>query len=196
MFIANNAFAARLGVARARIATIYTYAAITDPLPKEDLERLGVEESWGLLPAHRLGTTLRRTRDGRLLVRSCYHYEREHDNAAVAAHLADRLRARFPDIAHQELAHVWGGATGFTRGGAPVWGEVQDGLYVSAGCNGGGVVKGTLFGEALANLAMEAPTPDIAALFGRPGWMPPEPFRRFVFELLSRREQRAAAPEV
>ena len=168
VIVANNAFATRLGIAPSRIATIYTYAGLTDPLPQSALDQLGSEKSWGLLPAHRLGSTLRRTRDGRLLIRSCYDYASETANAAVTEHLGDRLHARFPQIDTPPFVSVWGGATGFTRGGAPVWGEVQPGLYVSAGCNGGGIVKGTLFGDALAELAMGLGPPDIPALFGEP----------------------------
>ena len=68
--LANNAFAARLGIGGSRLAVMYTYAGLTAPLPQDQLERLGSDPDWGLLPAHRLGTTLRRTADGRLLVRS------------------------------------------------------------------------------------------------------------------------------
>jgi hypothetical protein len=58
-------------------------------------------------------------------------------------------------------------------------------LFVSAGCNGGGVVKGMLFGELLADLANKRKVPDVTGLFGSASWMPPEPFRALGFQLIS-----------
>ena len=197
--LANNAFAGRLGIARARLTVMYTYAGLTPRLAPERLAALGSDGQWGLLPAHRLGTTLRRTGDGRLLVRSYYGYEREEDNDAVAGRLRGCLVRRWPGLGFEASArpfeHVWGGATGLTRNGAPVWGEVAPGLHVSAGCNGGGVVKGTLLGELLARQAAGETAVDVPALFGRASWMPPEPLRRIGFGVQSRIEQRRAGAE-
>ena len=196
VIVANNAFAKNLGVGRSRVAAIYTYAALTAPLTGNHLRRLGSDQAWGLLPAHRLGSTLRRTADGRLLIRSCYDYESEADNDTVASILTDALRRRFPFLGEFRFAQVWGGATGLTLNGAPLWGKVDDNLYVSAGCNGGGVVKGTLFGAALSDLAHSKPVPDLQKLFGRASWMPPDPLRRIGFELISGLERRRGKAEI
>ncbi|MEQ8484895.1 MAG: FAD-dependent oxidoreductase [Pseudomonadales bacterium] len=197
VILANNAFARELtGGLRGRLVVMYTYAALTAPLPEGTLA--GSEPSWGLLPAHRLGSTLRRTADGRLMVRSFYGYEREADNAVIAHRLADCLRRRFPDLPldrAQPFEHVWGGATGVTYNGAPVWGETAPGLYVSGGCNGGGVVKGTLFGRLLARRALGLPAEDPRPLFGTASWMPPEPVRRLGFAAIAAWERRAAGAE-
>jgi len=197
--LANNAFAARLGVGAARLCTMYTYAALTAPLPEQCVQRLGSEREWGLLPAHRLGTTLRRTGDGRLLVRSLYGYERAAPVQQIAPLLLDCLVRRFPRLELARLAqpfeHVWSGATGLTRNGAPLFGERRAGLFVSAGCNGGGVVKGTLFGELIARQAAGAAIPDVAALFGAASWMPPAPLRRIGFALAAALERRSAGAE-
>ncbi len=196
VIVANNAFAKSLGVGSFRVAAIYTYAALTNPLPREHLARLGSDPAWGLLPAHRLGSTLRRTTDARLLIRSCYDYESESDNDDVESILADALQRRFPLLGNTRFAQVWGGATGLTLNGAPLWGEVDDNLYVSAGCNGGGVVKGTLFGSALTDLAHSKAVPDLQALFGSASWMPPDPLRRIGFELISGLERRRGRAEI
>jgi len=200
VLLANNAFARELGVGlRSRLAVMYTYAGLTAPLAPAVLDGLGSESSWGLLPAHRLGTTLRRTADGRLMVRSFYGYEREADNAAVAAQLEACLLQRYPQLARvlgrTPFEHVWGGATGLTYNGAPVWGEAAPGLLVSAGCNGGGVVKGTLLGSLLAKHALGDAVPDVAQLFGSASWMPPEPIRQLGFAMISRLARRAAGLE-
>ncbi len=194
--VANNSFAKALGIGKSRVATIYTYAGLSEPLSKTDLSQLGSEEAWGLLPTHRLGSTFRRTSDGRILVRSFYDYEAESDNKIVAHKLMDCVRSRYPALAHIRLANVWGGATGITGNGAPLWGESEPGLYVSVGCNGGGVVKGTLFGHLLADLAHGRGVPDLTALFGTASWMPGEPFRRIGFNLIASLEQRRGRAEV
>lgn len=196
VIVANNAFAKHLGVGASRLVKMYTYAGLTECLADDELEQLGSTQSWGLLPTHRLGCTLRRTRDNRLLIRSHYGYEAEAENAAVGDLLLASLRSRFPQLGVSRFAGVWGGATGFTLNGAPVWGQARPGLYVSAGCNGGGVVKGSLFGRLLAEHACGQPVPDIRALFGKPSWMPPEPFRRLGFMLASRWERRRGQAEM
>src|SRR5690606_5314379 len=137
-----------------RVVAMYNYAAMTKPLSRKSHESLGSDPAWGLLPAHRLGSTLRRTGDGRLLIRSLYGYEAEADNNAAAAKLKTALERRYPWLKALEFTSVWSGATGFTKNGSPVWGEYSPGLFIAAGCNGGGVVKGTLFGRLLAEKAL------------------------------------------
>lgn len=195
VLVTNNAFCKHLGIGGSRLAAIYTSAALTVPLPPAMLAKLGTEPAWGLLPAHRLGSTLRRTHDGRLLIRSTYSYEREPRADRTARRLRDSLAKRFPWLDGVTFAASWSGATGFTLNGAPLWGRTGPGLYVSAGCNGGGIVKGTLFGRLLADLAADRPVPDVPALFGTPAWMPPEPFRRAGFHVVSALERRKGSAE-
>lgn len=196
VIVANNAFAKSLGLAGSRVVAMYTYAGLTEPLPDDVAATLGSESTWGLLPTHRLGCTMRRTRDKRLLIRSHYGYESEADNDVIGALLLESLKRRYPGLPIDGFASVWGGATGFTMNGAPVWGKTDEGLYISAGCNGGGVVKGTLFGELLADLALGRDVPDVARLFGTASWMPPEPIRRMGFEIMSRLERRQGRAEM
>ena len=178
--IANNGFATKLGLARDRVFTIYTYAALTGQLDAEDLEKLGEEPEWGVIPANRLGTTLRRTRDGRFMVRSAYSYESEQSIARVRAMLTDCYRRRYPQMRSFDFEHVWGGVTALTRNGAVYFGQVDKGLYVSIGCNGAGMLKGSVFGKLLGEMACGAESPQLSAALGfeRPSWLPPEPIRR------------------
>ena len=146
------------------MATIYTYAGLTEQLSKSNLELLGNNNNWGILPTHRLGSTLRRTIDGRLMIRSLYHYEKEGNKDLIKKRLIDQLRKRYPQLPDLNFETVWGGATGLTMNGGWLWGEYEKNLYISAGCNGGGVVKGTLFGEHLANLANNESTLDLSLI--------------------------------
>jgi glycine/D-amino acid oxidase-like deaminating enzyme len=90
---------------------------------------------------------------------------------------------------------VWGGSTGVTLGGGPLLAELEPGLRVAAGCNGGGVVKGTLFGDVAARAALGEAVPDLSALFGEPGRVPGEPLRRIGFGLLTELWRRQAGAE-
>ncbi|MEK9890237.1 MAG: FAD-binding oxidoreductase [Gammaproteobacteria bacterium] len=183
--LANNAFAAKLGFARGQLASVYTYAGLTPRLPESVLDILGTNQDWGLLPTHRLGSTLRRTSDGRLLIRSLHDYEQERPASSIRSELKSRLHSRFPQLEGVDFEHLWGGAVGFTLNGGLVWGELEPGLFASCGCNGGGTVKGTLLGSLIADKALGQPTPDVLALFGQASWMPPEPFRSVGFHLTS-----------
>ena len=196
VMLTNNAFAKSLGIGKSQLVAMYTYAGITPVLDPALLQTLGSDTSWGLLPTHRLGSTLRKTEDGRLLVRCLYAYEKEINSALVRQELSRNLVKRFPQLANTELEHIWGGAVGFTMNGGAVFGEVKPGLFVSAGCNGGGVVKGSLFGELLADLANGQPVPDISALFGKASWMPPEPIRSLGFKLVSGLERFRGQAEI
>ena len=108
---ATNGFIAKLGYLGSRMATIYTYAAITEAMQEADADKLGRSPHWGLLPAHRLGTTLRRVGRDRLMVRSLYAHEREIAPDAVERELRDRFERRWPALRHVRFEHVWGGAS-------------------------------------------------------------------------------------
>lgn len=196
IIVANNAFAKSLGLSKPQLVAMYTYAGLTPQLPSSVLHSLGSEKNWGLLPTHRLGSTLRRTQDGRLLIRCLYGYEKEIDSYKVAQELATNLIKRFPQLRGIRFDQIWGGAVGFTLNGGAVFGEVEPRLFISAGCNGGGVVKGNLFGELLADLANGLPIPDIVALFGKASWMPPEPIRSAGFQVISRLERFRGRAEI
>lgn len=196
LVLANNAFSKELGVARSRLVAMHTYAGLTPVLGQSVLEDLGNESNWGLLPTHRLGSTLRQTKDGRLMVRSMYGYEQEAPKDKIEDELIHRLQKRFPQLPKIELEHCWGGAVGFTYNGGAVWGEFKPGLHVSAGCNGGGTVKGTLLGKLLVEDAHGIKVPDVPELFGRASWMPPEPFRQLGFKLASTLESHQGRHEL
>lgn len=196
VIMAANASIKSFGYLRDRLVTIYTYAAITQPLRPAEGPKLGAMPSWGLLPAHRLGTTLRRVGPDRLLVRSLYAYERGMSSDYARAQLLARFRRRYPDLGHIDFDHAWGGTTALTMNGSPFWGKVDDGLYASAGCNGSGIVKGTVLGKRLAEhiLGHDVESALLAA-YGTANWIAPEPFRRLGFTVVSAVERRRAGLE-
>lgn len=180
VIVANNGFARKLGLARDRVFTIYTYAAMTPVLPADELARLGPACEWGVIPANRLGTTLRKTLGGRFVVRSAYSYEKERPLAEVSAMLRDAYQRRYPHLASHRFEYVWGGVTALTRNGALYFGEIRKDLFASLGCNGAGVLKGSMFGKLLGEMACGLKSPELTDALGfeRPTWLPPEPIRR------------------
>lgn len=194
--MAVNAAVKGFGYLADRLVAIYTYAAISKALPEQDIPQLGAMPSWGMLPSHRLGTTVRRIGRDRLMVRSLYAYERGVSDAKAERELRARFHARYPDLRHVDLEYVWGGTTALTMNGAPWWGRLDDGLYVSAGCNGAGVVKGTILGRRLAEEVRGAAVADeTRRLYGTASWIAPEPFRTIGFHVVSAIERRKAGAE-
>ena len=117
--------ARRLGFLRSRLVTIYTYAGVTPVLDAQQA-LLGQRDQWGVIPANRLGTTLRRIRGGRFMVRSAYSYEAEqtagtHGRPAARA----SFQRRYPQLAAHDFEYVWSGSTALTGNGASFVGEVR-----------------------------------------------------------------------
>lgn len=182
-FLALNGYSASLGVLRRRVFPLLTFASLTRRLEARELALAGDREQWGLVSEDRMGTTLRRTRDGRLLVRNSVRYapslrvSKRARGRLCAAH-ARALAVRWPGLAHVELEYSWAGVMGMTLNQAHFFGRLGPDLYASLGYNGTGVAKGTASGTLLADHALgedSALLRDLQAL-QRPAWLPPEPF--------------------
>ncbi len=182
LIIANNGFASKLGIAQDKVFTICTYAGVTPVLAPEILAQLGTIPEWGIIPANRLGTTLRRTAEGRMMVRSAYSYAAEDSTLAIRKLLADCYKRRFPKLDAHTFQYVWGGFTALTGNGATYFGEIRKNVYASIGCNGAGVLKGTMYGRLLGEMACGVDSPDLtmALSLDKPTWLPPEPIRKIV----------------
>lgn len=196
LILATNAFIKEFGHLKDRLVAVYTYAAVTEAMSLPDTGAIGSMPTWGILPAHRLGTTCRRVGPNRLLVRSLQSYERELSPSQVHDRLREKYVSRWPHLAHVKFEHVWGGTTAITLNGSPWWGKLDDGLYASVGCNGAGITKGTLLGKRLAELIVGVGSHEgLQAAFGRANWIVPEPFRRTGFNLTVRSGLKEAGRE-
>lgn len=196
VIMATNSSVKYFGYLQDKVVTIHTYAGITEPLKPSEIASFGSLESWGVLPAHRLGTTVRRVGADRLLVRSLYAYENSLSESVVHDALHRRFHNRYPELSHIRLEHVWGGVTALTLNGSPYVGILAPGLYASAGCNGSGIVKGTALGSYLAELAHSNRTdPQILKAYGTANKILPDPFRALGFKVISAWESRKAGLE-
>lgn len=195
IILANNAAIKHFGYWRDSLVTIYTYAGISHAMDVKDAQHLGMP-AWGLLPAHRLGTTVRRVGRDRLMVRSLYAYEKPIASHKARDELTQCFHRRYPMLSHVPLEYVWGGTTALTMNGAPRWGQISEGLYGSAGCNGSGVVKGTVLGKRLAEMIVTGdPQEALQAAYGTANWIAPEPFRTIGFYSIAAVERRKAGAE-
>ena len=179
VLIAANAWARTYGLLRDRVFALYTYGGLTPELDDAEVAKLGSLPQWGVIPAHMMGTTLRKFAGRRLLVRSGEGYEREHDDKYVRALLTKLFQRRFPNMASHRFEHVWGGALGMTNNGGLYFGRVRPNVFVAAGCNGSGIVRGTINGHLLAEMACGGQSSLLAdrLSLAPPNWIPPEPFR-------------------
>ncbi|HRJ70262.1 MAG TPA: FAD-binding oxidoreductase [Beijerinckiaceae bacterium] len=193
--LAANPAIKHFGYWKDGLVTIYTFAGLSEPMSDADCAKLG-EPSWGLLPAHRLGSTLRRVGRDRFLVRSLYSYEKPAASRTVRDTLTSAFHRRFPDLKHVRLEHVWGGTTALTMNGSPRWGRIDEQLYGSAGCNGAGIVKGTILGQRLAEMIVTGdPQTELVTCYGSASSIAPEPFRTIGFHIVSALERRKCGLE-
>lgn len=183
LLLATNGALPALGFLRRRLFPLFTFGSLTRPLTAAEREAVGGEPEWGLLGEDPLGSTVRRTRDQRILIRNTVHYtralglpERLRRQAAQAHRRA--LLDRFPQLAAVPFEFTWGGVMGMSNNRQHFFGRLGDGLFAAGGYNGAGIAMGTASGRLLADLAADADSAelrDMLALPG-PGWLPPEPF--------------------
>ena len=178
-----NGHAQSFGFYRRRLMHVFTYASMTRELTADEVRRLGGEPEWHITPADPMGTSVRRIRENRIVVRSRFTYDpsmevngrriehvgREHDAA---------FAARFPMLPGVSMEYRWGGRLCLSRNGVPAFGEVERGVYAAVCQNGLGTTKGTLAGVAAAELATQTPSWRVDAMLGyeQPQKLPPEPF--------------------
>jgi len=182
LIVAANGFTPALGFLRRRMFPLSTFASLTRVLTPAEQTALGGDTEWGLVPEERMGSTVRRTRDQRLLIRNSVRYRA--DVAITAAHRQEvraihrrAFQARFPMLAGVDFEYTWSGVMGVTLNSAQFFGRLDRNVFAAAAYNGVGVALGTISGTLLADLVVGASSElldDIRALPG-PSWIPPEP---------------------
>lgn len=185
LVLANNAYAAQFGQLglKGRILPVYTYGSLTRPLGPQEVAELGGDESWGLIPADPMGTTVRRMGDGRIAIRNTFTYNPHVSTSArrlarvQAAHRRSFER-RFPMLPDVELEYTWGGALCVSRNGGTPFGEIVPGVFSAVCQNGLGLTRGTISGKLIAEYALgvESELLDIMLKQPKPVANPPEPF--------------------
>jgi len=183
LFIATNGYSPALGVLADRVLPLLTFGSLTRPLSGEEQRRLGGEGEWGLLAEDAMGSTVRRTRDQRLLIRNTVRYDPAF---AVPTRCLARVRdnhrraflARFPALAEVAFEHTWGGVMGTSPNRGHSFGEIERSLFAAAGYTGAGIAMGTTAGMLLADLALGTRSERLDDMLSLPApdWLPPRPF--------------------
>jgi glycine/D-amino acid oxidase-like deaminating enzyme len=203
LLLATNGLTPAVGFLRSRMFPMFTFASLTRALTEREQMALGGDSEWGLVPEERMGTTVRRTRDQRVLIRNTVHYSPEIEvEEAWRRHVRDihlrSFHSRFPMLAEVDFEYTWGGVMGISMNNAQFFGRIADDVYASAAYNGVGVALGTISGKLLADLVVGADSSllrDIQALPG-PTWIPPEPLLGLGIRATLRRLQARAGAEL
>nr|MBP6117562.1 FAD-binding oxidoreductase [Neisseriaceae bacterium] len=201
-----SAFAEAFGLAKQRLAPVFTYASLTDPLPADLMaEQFAHVRAWGLTSAHPAGSTVRFTPDHRIMVRNSFDFAPKLSHSPAQRQRAQQqhlrsLYARFPALAKRQIgfAHTWGGLLCMTRNHQPVFQKLNEQAYVVCGCNGVGVASGTYLGHYMAESMHGIDSDELAFIqaHSQPSWVPPEPIRSLGATWTLNREVRRAKGEV
>lgn len=184
VLLCTNAFTPEFGFLKHRIVPVMTFASMTRPLSPTEMEIYGGQLDWGLTPADPGGTTLRMTKDGRLLIRNQYDYAGDYGapdkmlDKVRAKHRASFI-ARYPQLSRVPFVSTWGGTCGLSRNHVSYFGEVADNVWNSSCHNGVGVARGTISGRLLAEAASGLSSDlldDMNAVSNTPAVNPPDPF--------------------
>ncbi len=202
LVLAANGFGEGFGFFTNKLIPLITWGSMTRPLTDEEVERLGGEDNYGIIPAHPAGTTVRRRPDRRILIRNQYTFSRRSDifkgiDKVKRVH-EKSFRNRYPMLPEVEFEYSWGGALSLSRNGAGVCGEVADGVWATMVYQGTGMAKGTISGKFLAEQMMGQSDPLMDLLTGdaQPSRNFPDPFNRWGVMMNSRwRRAQAGAEE-
>jgi glycine/D-amino acid oxidase-like deaminating enzyme len=159
LILATNGFTDGWGFLERHLIRLVTYASITRPLTDKQLAAMGSDENWGVTCAVRMGSTVRRTADNRIMMRNTFRYGgdtgmSDGELARARRSHVESIKARLPQLGEPQIEHTWGGFVCLSRNSAPYWGELAPGVLASVCCNGVGVPKGTFAGRAIAEYAL------------------------------------------
>ncbi len=192
LVLAANGFGEGFGFFKNRLLPLITWGSMTRELTDAELARIGGAESYGIIPAHPAGTTVRRTRGRRILIRNQYTFSRRSDitkgKERVRRVHRSSFEARFPMLTDVEFEYTWGGALSLSRNGSGVCGEVAPGVHATMTYQGTGMAKGTISGKYLAESIAGEPPALLATLTQNksPSRNFPEPFNGWGVRLNSR----------
>jgi glycine/D-amino acid oxidase-like deaminating enzyme len=141
-----------LGWIRRRIVPVGAFLIVTEPLPKETLDRL--------LPRRRMAVDtknlvnyFRTTPDNRLLFggRARFAVSNPTSDEKSGAILRAALHDVFPELRAARIDYCWGGMVDMTRDRLPRAGE-RNGIFYSMGYSGHGTQMSTLMGTIMAEV--------------------------------------------
>jgi glycine/D-amino acid oxidase-like deaminating enzyme len=158
LILANNGHVQNFGFFGHQLMHVFTFASMTRQLSALEMKALGGENAWGLIPADPMGSTIRRIKEGRIVVRNTFTYNpdmqtSEHQIDGIGRAHDRSFADRFAALRGVSMEHRWGGHLCLSLNAVPAFGEIEKRVYAACCCNGLGTVKGTLYGKLIADLA-------------------------------------------
>ncbi|MHA6908899.1 NAD(P)/FAD-dependent oxidoreductase [Ralstonia pseudosolanacearum] len=168
-----NAYAATFGGHSNGLLPVYTFASMTRVMDAGEIDRLGGAQSWALIPADPMGTTVRRLATDRICVRNHFAFrpgvEVSESDLAHAKRLHQRsFDRRFPMLKDVELEYTWGGPLCLTANNGALFGRRDDGVFEAVGCNGLGLSRGSSSGKLIAEYALGQSNDLVSQLLKQP----------------------------
>lgn len=185
---ATEAYTPQFGVARRKIAPLYSHMIATEPLPESVWAELGLQNRPTFADYSPSLIYGQRTHDGRLAFGgrgAPYHWRSgvadEFDvNDAVHVDLVRVLKDFFPALDGFGITHRWGGPLGVSRDWRPsVSFSHKTGVGFAGGYVGEGVAASNLAGRTLADLMLQRGTELSSLAWVNHAWRDwePEPLR-------------------
>jgi glycine/D-amino acid oxidase-like deaminating enzyme len=181
IILAAGAHTPEFGFFKHRIAPLMLYASLTRKLTQAQREVFAGVQEFGLLPTSANGSTVRMTRDGRILMRNTTRYAGRGLDDGIdtvrSTHQA-AITMRWPHLAGIELEHTWGGVMAVTRNGGALFGDVGDDAYAIMTSDVSPVARGVAAGRLLADYIVGQPSEllDMQMALAQAKLVPPEPF--------------------
>jgi len=169
LILCNAGYLSKFGFYAHTAIPVYTFGSMTRQLSEAEWTSLKGEEAFGIIPADSFGTTVRKMRNRRLLLRNTYTYADDFKMPLEKVLTAQKnnqkaFERRWPQLAHIGFESSWGGLLTLAQNGGMVFGQLAQNIYGAAFCNGTGVSRGTAFGKSIAELATGRTSPIIKIL--------------------------------
>jgi len=205
--VATNAYQHALPQFRSRVAPLWSYAMVSEPLTDAQLERVAWPGREGFEDKRNFITIGRPMRENRILWGgrlAPYFYGndmsgRHMRHERVFAELREAWTDFFPAWSEVGFTHAYGGCIGITPSFLPYVGTLEGGIHYGYGYNGHGVAPSHTVGRTLADLVLGRRTSHTELVYvdQREGRFPPEPLRflgtRLTTALLERQDRRMDA---
>lgn len=172
-----NAYAATFGGHPNGLLPVYTFASLSRKMTAVEVKALGGMNSWALIPADPMGTTVRRLGTDRICIRNHFAFRPGLEVSPADLRKAKSLHQRsfdrrFPMLKDVALEYTWGGALCLSANSGALFGMTEDGLYQAIGCNGLGLSRGSASGKVIAEYALGVSNDMTRQLLGQ---TPPRP---------------------
>lgn len=180
--LGTNAYTDRLWPGlNATFTTIHYFQFATVPLgPEADHILPGRQGVWDTAPVM---TSIRRDARGRLIIGSMGRVIGSRERGLSRRWAERTLKRLYPGLGPVEFEEAWHGQIAMTPDHLPRIHVLDEGLYTPIGYNGRGIITGTIFGQAMADLLTGMDPADLPLPVTDPAAVATAPLMRRVYDL-------------